>query len=86
MISYIKKAQRLSSSQLLNKVVYSLVILNEYKFYVDFKGIMYFDDGKPISPTNIIKDKKFLNKFYKSLNKNTTKDNPDCPYMGDFWG
>jgi hypothetical protein len=54
----------------LKRITYGIVIVNEYKFYVDFKGIMYFDSGAPISPTNIIKDKKFIQKFYQSLKDN----------------
>ena len=55
---------------LTRKINFNLIIINEYKFYVDFKGMMYFDDGGPISPTNIIKDKKFIAKFYNSLKLN----------------
>lgn len=52
------------------RLKYDLVIINEYKFYVDFKGLMYFDHGGPISPTNLIKDRKFINKFYQNLKEN----------------
>lgn len=68
------------------RLLYNIVIINDYKFYIDFKGSMYFDHGGPISPTNIIKDKKFINKFYQSLNINTTGINSSFPYLGEFWG
>jgi hypothetical protein len=71
MINILTLTRKILPNTLLTfKTAYTLIILNEYKFYVDFKGIMYFDDGGPISPTNIIKDKKFLKKFYLSLKNN----------------
>ena len=70
MINRLRTIRNLTVGGLLSKNKYSLVILNEYNFYVDFKGVMYFDTGGPISPTNIIKDKKFIHKFYKSLREN----------------
>lgn len=77
--------RKLQTSYLLT-VKYRLVIINEYKFYVDFKGLMYFDQGGPISPTNLIKDKKFINKFYQNLKPNKSDVQPEFPYVGEFWG
>jgi hypothetical protein len=68
------------------RILFNIVIINDYKFYVDFKGIMFFDHGGPISPTNIIKDHKFINKFYQSLKINEEGINPSFPYLGEFWG
>lgn len=42
-------------------------IQSEYNFYVDFKGLMYFDDGTPFLYPNSIKDVKFITQFYKHL-------------------
>ena len=53
----------------------TLVLLTEYKFYIDFKGNIYFDQPGPLSPANIIKDKKFIKKFYQSLKKNDEESN-----------
>ena len=37
------------------------VFINEYKFFIDFKGIMYFDDDQMTKNTkNVINDKKFI--------------------------
>ena len=43
---------------------------------------MYFDTGGPISPTNIIKDKKFIAKFYKSLRQNDDEKKDKYPLVG----
>lgn len=65
-----------------NRISFGNATLNVYRFYVDFKGIMYFDDGGPISPTNIIKDKKFIQKFYQSLKRNNQSFGNYFPYVG----
>lgn len=48
------------------------IVLNSYNFYVDFKGLLYFDDSTPFIFPNCIKDIKFITQFYKHL-KVTTK-------------
>jgi hypothetical protein len=50
------------------------IIQNEYNFYVDFKGLLYFDDGTPFVYPNCIKDVKFITNFYKNLRKSSRKD------------
>jgi len=39
-------------------------VINEYRFYVDFKGMLYFEDTKEFTYPNSIKDKKFITQFY----------------------
>lgn len=39
-------------------------VINEYRFYVDFKGMLYFEDTKEFIYPNSIKDKKFITQFY----------------------
>lgn len=45
----------------------STFITNSYNFYVDFKGLLYFDDGTPFLYPNCIKDVKFITQLYKNL-------------------
>lgn len=71
--SLIRKLHR----SLLTPLTFSLVIVNDYKFYVDFKGSLYFDQPGPLSPANIIKDKKFVKKLYQSLRRNEGGVNPE---------
>jgi hypothetical protein len=40
------------------------VIINEYKFYVDFKGLLYFEDTRDYIYPNAIKDRKFISQLY----------------------
>ncbi len=40
-----------------------------YHFYVDFKGLMYFDDTTPFIFPNAIKDRKFIEFFYRNIRK-----------------
>lgn len=54
------------------KIVYGKVIINEYKFFIDFKGMMHFDDPDLSSGKNVIRDVKFVSKFYQTLQKNST--------------
>lgn len=54
-------------------------IQSEYNFYVDFKGLMYFDDGTPFLYPNCIKDVKFITQFYRHLKPS---DKPNYPYFG----
>ena len=42
-------------------------VINEYRFYVDFKGMLYFEDTKEFTYPNSIKDKKFITQFYENL-------------------
>lgn len=42
----------------------STFVMNEYRFYVDFKGNLYFEDSKEYIYPNSIKDKKFITQFY----------------------
>ena len=42
------------------RYLYSIVMTHEYRFRVDFKGMLYFDDQSDPSLNNIIKDKKFI--------------------------
>lgn len=55
----------LLSKKILCKI--STIITNEYKFYVDFKGMLYFEDSKEYVYPNSIKDKKFINQLYENL-------------------
>lgn len=51
----------------LGKKIFSQVttlIMNEYKFHVDFKGMLYFEDSKDYIYPNAIKDKKFITQLY----------------------
>lgn len=57
-------------------------IHNEYKFYVDFKGLLYFDDGTPFVYPNCVKDHKFINELYKKLEAREG----DYPFEATFWG
>lgn len=45
------------------------IVHNEYNFFVDFKGHLYFDDGTPFVYTNSVKDAKFIAQLYKNLRK-----------------
>jgi hypothetical protein len=56
----------------MSRIKYGLVVINEYKFYIDFKGMMYFDDSDLNNTKNVIRDVKFVNKFYQTLQKNNT--------------
>jgi len=78
----ISKISNLPFRSLTLKPHASLILLTEYKFYIDFKGNMYFDQPGPLSPTNIIKDKKFIKKFYQSLKKNEEGVNQEYEYVG----
>jgi hypothetical protein len=51
------------------KIIYKIhtIITNEYKFYVDFKGLLHFEDTKNYIYSNSIKDKKFINQLYSNL-------------------
>jgi len=40
------------------------LVISEYKFYVDFKGMLYFEDSKDYIYPNAIKDKKFITQLY----------------------
>lgn len=42
------------------RMKYAQVILNQYRFYIDFRGLMYFEDGQSQTYGNIIRDKKFI--------------------------
>jgi len=55
-----------------NRIKYGLVVINEYTFFIDFKGMMHFDDSDFSSGKNVIRDVKFVNKFYQTLQKNNT--------------
>ncbi len=44
---------------------FSRVVITEYKFWVDLKGLLYFDDPKTYqNPRNQIRDRKFIEKLY----------------------
>lgn len=47
------------------------IIQNSYNFYVDFKGLLYFDDSTPFIFPNCLKDIKFITQFYKHLKSST---------------
>lgn len=49
---------------------FSTVVFNSYTFFVDFGGQIYFDDCSLSNPRNIIKDRKFIEKLYRCLDKN----------------
>lgn len=50
---------------------FAKVVVTEYKFWVDFQGLMYFDDPEALrNPRNQIRDRKFIDKFYDSLREN----------------
>lgn len=49
----------------------STFITNSYNFYVDFKGLLYFDDGTPFLYPNCIKDVKFITQLYKNMKPST---------------
>lgn len=50
---------------------FAKVVVTEYKFWVDFQGLMYFDDPEAHrNPRNQIRDRKFIQKFYDSLREN----------------
>lgn len=50
---------------------FAKVVVTEYKFWVDFQGLMYFDDTEALrNPRNQIRDRKFIEKFYDSLREN----------------
>jgi len=53
------------------KMEFARLIINQYKFYIDFKGLMYFEDGGDKNYANIIRDKKFIEQFYRNLQTNT---------------
>ena len=59
------------------------VIHNEYNFYVDFKGLLYFDDGTPFIYPNCVKDHKFVNQMYNHLKSNPSTE---YPFIAEFWG
>ena len=81
-----KTLKSTSSSYLSKNICFNLLILNEYRFCVDFKGIMHFDYGGPISPTNVIKDRKFIQKFYRSVKGNAEGEHLEFPFVAEFWG
>lgn len=50
---------------------FASIVFNQYKFYVDFQGLLYFDDHHIHSnPKNLIRDLKFIQKFYRCLKPN----------------
>lgn len=61
-------------------------ILNEYKFYVDFNGLMYFDDEGSKNYTAIIRDAKFIHKFYQEMQPTSDPLKQQYPYFSEFWG
>ena len=60
----------------------SVIVENSYNFYVDFKGMLYFDDGSPTNFPNAIKDAKFLSQFFKNLKRSEKKE---YPFVSVFW-
>ena len=70
----------------MSRIKYGLVVINEYKFYIDFKGMMYFDDSDLNNTKNVIRDVKFVNKFYQTLQKNNTQFSKSYEYYAQFWG
>ena len=55
----------IASKKLFKKI--TTFINNEYKFYVDFKGLLYFEDVKNYIYPNAVKDKKFIKYLYQNL-------------------
>jgi hypothetical protein len=50
---------------------FAKVVVNQYRFLIDFQGLMYFDDEQTHkNPKNLIRDRKFIEKFYRSLRIN----------------
>lgn len=43
--------------------------LREYFFHIDFKGLLYLEEGGPYIFANAVKDKKFLAQFYNNLKR-----------------
>ena len=76
--------QRLTTSILKRPATFvTTIIHNEYNFFVDFKGLLYFDDGTPFIYPNCIKDHKFINQLYKHLQEGDSKE---YPFVAEFWG
>lgn len=66
---------------------FAKVVVTEYKFWVDFQGLMYFDDAQVHhNPRNQIRDLKFIDKFYHSLRENDGEQAEKYRYVGEFWG
>lgn len=50
------------------KISYAQSNVHSYRFFVDSRGLMYFDDEfLHTNPKNLIKDRKFIQKFYSSM-------------------
>lgn len=56
-------------------------ILREYFFHIDFKGLLYLEDGGPYIFANAVKDKKFLRQFYSNLRRCTPIVHEKYPYV-----
>lgn len=57
LIKHLKHSQGLL---IIQRYLFAKVVVNKYLFFVDFKGMLYFDDDQMNkNPHNLIKDKKF---------------------------
>jgi hypothetical protein len=54
---------------------FAQIIINQYHFYIDFKGTLFFDDKSPAIYSNAIRDEKFLKNFYQNLKYNKYGNN-----------
>ena len=58
---FIDKIQTIRTLNFKRTYNFVKVFINEYKFFIDFKGIMYFDDDQMTkNAKNVINDKKFI--------------------------
>lgn len=62
-------------------------IKNEYHFFVDFQGLLFFDDQQVHrNPLNQIRDRKFIAKLYQELRPNEGPLAQRYPHFAEFWG
>ncbi|OXU25825.1 hypothetical protein TSAR_015628 [Trichomalopsis sarcophagae] len=55
--------------------------VREYFYYIDHQGMLYLDDTRIKNFTSCFKDKKFLQFFFKRLQKNNTERYREFPFL-----
>jgi hypothetical protein len=58
----------------------------EYFYYIDNKGLIYFEESDIRNITTCLKDTKFLRQFYSNIRKNELGVNPKYPFYSVCWG
>ena len=58
----------------------------EYFYYIDNKGLIYFEESDVRNITTCLKDTKFLRQFYSNIKLNSLGVNPQYKWYSVCWG